>query len=427
MLNYEVMQFIEENDVKFIRLAFTDLFGQLKNIAILPDQLSQAFEEGVVFDATAIAGCEGLYDGDLLLKPDPDSLCMLPWRPQSGRVCRLLCELTTGDGQPAAADSRALLRQAAAQVKRAGLDVRIATDCEFYLLDLDERGHVTLTPHDEGGYMDVTPLDKCEDVRRDISLTLEQMNIRPESSHHERGRGQNEVAFHRAEPLSAADHYITFLHAVRSIAPRYGVHATFMPRPLSGEIGNGLHVSLSFYREGQNLFRMENGELGAEAQSAMAGVLRRLPELSLFLNPLPNSYDRMSGEDAFFRSLRWSFKRERGAMHIPLPQEHFARMQLSSPDPTMNVYLGFALLIHAALEGMAESLPLDSRWRDDANAGLKLPATLKEAVRLAENSAFAAELLPQAALQSYLARAKAMEKANEAAKTRLFREQLLRY
>lgn len=427
MLAYEVMQFIEENDVKFIRLAFTDLFGQLKNIAILPDQLSQAFEEGIMFDAMAVEGCRGLEDGDLLLRPDPDTLCILPWRPQSGRVCRLICELVGSDGIPVPTDSRALLRRTMRMAADAGLDVRIGTDCEFYLLDLDDRGQMTLTPHDEGGYLDVTPMDKCEDVRRDISLTLEQMNIRPESSHHERGRGQNEVDFHRAEPVSAADHYIAFVNAVRSIAPQYGVHATFMPKPLPGEIGNGLHVGISFYREGQNLFRMENGQLHPEAQSAMAGVLRRLPEITLFLNPLLNSYDRLNADDAFFRNLRWSFGREKSAMRVPLPQEHFARMQLSNPDPTMNVYLGFALLIQAALEGMGERLPLDDGLKESAAPCAQLPDDMADALRLAQGSDFVKTVLPPEIISSYLSRANAMLTADGAERARMLRQQLLRY
>ncbi|MDD3334694.1 MAG: glutamine synthetase family protein [Eubacteriales bacterium] len=423
MLAYEVLQFIEENDVKFIRLTFTDLFGQLKNIAILPDQLTQALEEGIAFDAMAVEGCRGITDGDLLLKPDADTLCMLPWRPQSGRVCRMICDLTTGDGMPVEADSRALLRKAVERAADKGLDVRIGTDCEFYLFNMDDRGQPTMEPHDNGGYLDVAPLDQCEDVRREICLMLEQMNMRPESSHHERGRGQNEVDFHRAEPLSAADHYVGFVHAVRSIAPRYGVHATFMPKPLAGEIGNGLHVGLSFYRGDVNLFRMENGSLSREARQAMAGVLRRLPEITLFLNPQPNSYDRLCGEDAFFRYLRWSFRRETSALWIPQPQEHFARMQLSSADPTMNVYLGFALLIHAALEGMAENLP------DEIGQGGEetLPLSMSQALRLARESEFVKAVLPASVRECYFTRAEKLADLSPDEKDRWLQKQLLRY
>lgn len=425
MLANEVMRFIEENDVKFIQLAFTDLFGQLKTIAILPDQLFQAFEEGVAFDPVALEGCGKDPGGDLLLKPDPDTLCVLPWRPQSGRVCRLICDLITSNGQPWQGDCRAVLRRAMAQAEAAGLEVRIGTDCEFYLFDLDERGQVTLQPHDEGGYLDVAPMDRCEDVRRDICLTLEQMNMRPESSHHERGRGQNEVDFHRAEPMAAADHYVAFIYAVRTVASRYGVHATFLPKPLMGEVGNGLHVSVSFYREDKNLFRMENGVLSPEARSAMAGVLRRLPEITLFLNQLPNSYERLSDSDGFFSHLRWSFQRETSALRVPLPQEHFARMQLSSPDPTMNVYLGFALLIRAALEGIGQRLALADGLEYGKGADRSLPLNMEQALTLAEGSDFVKAALPEAVTRRYFAHAREMMECKDKAK--LLREQMLRY
>ncbi len=407
MLDQEVLQFIEENDVKFIRLAFTDLFGQLKNIAILPGQLQGALERGVPIDATAVDGCEDARGGDLLLRPDPDTLCMLPWRPQSGRVCRLLCSLLSPDGQPHPADSRALLKAVTRRAAEAGLEVRIGTDCEFYLLDLDEHGRVTLEPHDEGGYMDVAPLDRCEDVRRDIVLTLEQMNIRPESSHHERGPGQNEVDFHRAEPVTAADHYVSFLHAVRSVSRRYGVHATFLPKPLPHAVGNGLHVKLALYRDGRNLLRMQQGELTPEARSLMAGVLRRLPEMTLFLDPLPNSYDRLSAPDAICR-VCWSMARDLSALRVPLLQDAFARMQLSSPDPTMNAYVGFALLIEAAMEGLRERLPLDDALRGAADTAPKLPQTMDDALTLARGSDFIARVLPAPMVRSYLSRAEAL-------------------
>lgn len=425
MLANEVVNFIEENDVKFIRLAFTDLLGQLRNIAILPGQLASALERGMPVDATAVPGCEAAPGGDLLLRPDPDTLCFLPWRPQSGRVCRLLCELTTPEGIPFRADSRAILRSAARRAADAGLEVRIGTDCEFYLLDLDERGRPTLEPHDRGGYMDVAPMDRCEDIRRDIVLTLEQMNIRPESSHHERGPGQNEVDFHRAEPLTAADHYVAFLHAVRSVSLRYGVHATFLPRPLAGEAGNGLHVKLAIYRQGRNLFRMEGGDLCPQAKSAMAGVLEHLTEITLFLNPLPNSYDRLSAPGAFDR-LCWSTQRDQSALRIPMPQDRFARMQLSSPDPTMNPYIGFALLIDSALEGMAANASLEP-FTVPRQQARRLPASMDDALALAQGSAFVRRVLPSGVPECFFARARALMEERSRDAGAQARAQLMRY
>ena len=425
MLANEVLSFIEENDVKFIRLAFTDLFGRLRNIAILPDQLAPALESGVAIDATAVPGCAAAPGGSLLLCPDPDTLCILPWRPQSGRVCRLLCDLVTPQGDSFFMDSRALLRTAARHAKEAGLEVRIGTDCEFYLLNLDDHGRPTLDPYDRGGYMDVAPMDRCEDIRRDIVLTLEQMNIRPESSHHERGPGQNEVDFHRAEPVTAADHYVAFLHAVRSVSQRYGVHATFLPRPLANEEGNGLHVKMAFYQDGRNLFRLENGHLEAMAQSAVAGVLRRLPEITLFLNPLPSSYDRLGAPGAFDR-LCWSMERDRSALRIPLPQSRFARMQLSSPDPTMNPYIGFALLIEAALEGIAENASLKP-YSVSPDQARRLPSSMDEALALADGSTFVRRILPGDAPECFFARARTLMERNRSDASELALAQLLRY
>lgn len=424
MLASEVLQFVEENDVKFIRLAFTDVFGQLKNIAILPGQLGTAFETGVAIDATAVDGYTHVSGGDLLLHPDPDSICILPWRPQSGRVCRLLCDLSTPDGQPFQPDSRAILKRATQRAANMGLQVRIGTDCEFYLFNLDEQGELTATPHDRGGYMDVAPLDRCEDVRRDIVLTLEQMNIRPESSHHERGPGQNEVDFHRAEPLAAADHYVAFMHAVRAVSSRYGVHATFMPKPLPSEVGNGLHVKLSFYRDERNLLRMEDDALGHEALCAIAGVLRRLPEITLFLNPLPNSYDRLSAPDAF-SSLCWATERGTSVLRVPLPQDRFARMQLSSPDPTMNVYIGFALLIHAALDGMEQGEP--AQPPATAPCSQSLPTTMQDALSLAQQSEFVRRVLPPAVRDAYLRRAQTLMAESARDADAQVRSQMLRF
>ena len=305
------------------------------------------------------------------------------------------------------------------------MEVRIGTDCEFYLLNLDDHGRPTLDPYDRGGYMDVAPMDRCEDIRRDIVLTLEQMNIRPESSHHERGPGQNEVDFHRAEPVTAADHYVAFLHAVRSVSQRYGVHATFLPRPLANEEGNGLHVKMAFYQDGRNLFRLENGHLEAMAQSAMAGVLRRLPEITLFLNPLPSSYDRLGAPGAFDR-LCWSMERDRSALRIPLPQSRFARMQLSSPDPTMNPYIGFALLIEAALEGIAENASLEP-YSVPPDQARRLPSSMDEALALADGSTFVRRILPGDAPECFFARARTLMERNRSDASELALAQLLRY
>ena len=426
MLAHEVLQFIEENDVKFIRLAFLDLFGRLKNVAIQPDLLAQAFETGVPFDATAIDGFASGTEGDLLIRPDPNTLCILPWRPQASRVCRLLCDVLTADGKPYAADPRAILRQATEAAERKGLTVRIGSECEFYFFEADEQGNITTRPQDQAGYLDVSPLDRGEDVRREISLTLASMNIQPESSHHERGPGQNEIDFHRADPMTSADHQVAFHNAVRTIAAHYGLRASFMPKPLTDEVGNAFHINLSFYRDRNNLFRMENGALTAEAASAMAGVLNRLPDMTLFLNPIPNSYDRLTDEDSPNR-VCWSTARGRSAVKLPLPQNRFARMQVASPDPTCNPYLAYALVIRAALEGIEnrEELP-PSAGRDWQNAPM-LPESLTEAIVAAGNSQFIARSLPREVTEAFLHGGERLLELDRQDKNKLFQTQFERF
>ena len=426
MLAQEVLGFMDENDVKFVRLAFLDLFGRLKNVAVQPDMLAQAFEMGIPFDATAVDGFTGAQDGDLLLRPDPNTLCILPWRPQASRVCRLLCDVLTPDGKPYDADPRGILKKTVVMAEELGLTVRIGSECEFYLFEADEQGRITARPHDRAGYLDVSPLDRGEDVRREISLTLASMNIQPESSHHERGPGQNEIDFHRADPLTSADHQVAFQNAVRTIASRYGLRASFMPKPLPDDYGNAFHVNLSLYRDRVNLFRMENGVLCKEARHALAGVLNRLPDITLFTNPLPNSYDRLTDDESPNR-VCWSHSRGRNALRVPLPQNRFARLQLASPDPTCNAYLLYSLLIMAALEGMQneEALP-DSVGRDWQSAP-NLPESLTEAIAVARASDFIARSLPASVVDAFVRGGEELLRLDRLDKTSLFQKQFERY
>ena len=426
MLAQEVMDFLEENDVKFVRLAFPDLFGKLKNIAIQPDLLEEAFEQGVPFEAAAVDGFQSSDDGSLLLRPDPDTLSILPWRPQAGRVCRLLCDVVRADGKPYENDTRGILRKAKEMANDRGFSIRMGAECEFYLFEADEQGHITKNPHDRGGYLDVAPLDRGEDVRREICLTLLSMNIRPELSHHERGPGQNEIDFHRADPVTGADHLVAFHNAVRTIASRYGLCASFMPKPLPDEYGNAFKVNFALFKERKNLFRMENGQLPPEAQAAMAGVLSRLKDMTLFLNPIPNSYDRLTDGETPNR-VCWSHQRLHNAVRVPLPQHRFAKMQIASVDCTTNAYLAYALLIFAALEGMerGEQLPAsaDKNWSDMP----VLPESLGEAIAAAKESEFIRRSLPEGVRSAFLIKAEEMLLKDRQDKTHLFEEQFERF
>lgn len=398
MTEQEVMDYAAENDVKFIRLAFVDLYGTLKNMAITPSELPRAFAGGFSFDPSAVKGFCDVAEGKLFLQPDPSTLCVLPWRPQTGRVVRMLCDCYTQDGEPFAGYSRTILRQQVEKAARLGYRFRLGTQYEFYLFENDERGNMTLIPQDQAGYMDVSPLDKGENIRREICLDLESMHILPESSHHEQGPGQNEIDFQRADPLSTADNALAFKGAVRAIAAQYGLSASFLPKPLAEESGNGLHVNLSMARDGEQLFEEHEGGLHPLAQHAMAGILRRTREMSLLLNPLPSSYQRLGTVEAPSR-ISWSRGDRTHVMRVPAVKPGHGCVELRSPDPACNPYLAFTVILAAALEGIAQETPLPPALTETG----QLPRDLGEAIVLAEQSDFLRETLPQAMLEKYLA------------------------
>lgn len=397
MTAQEVLDYVAENDVKFIRLAFVDMYGMMKNIAIMPSELPRAFDGGVSFDASAVKGFRDETDSELFLMPDPATLTVLPWRPQTGRVVRMLCDCHTPDGQPFADYSRTILRTQVEKARKLGYFFKLGTEYEFYLFKNDENGGMTLEPQDQAGYMDVSPLDKGENVRREICLNLEAMHIAPESSHHEQGPGQNEIDFHYAAPLAAADNALAFRTAVQTIAAQYGLSASFLPKPLAEESGNGLHVNLSIEAKGKNLFDAVEGKLAPDAQHAMAGILHRIREMSLFLNPIPSSYQRLGRCEAP-SAVSWSWGNRSQLIRIPAAIPGSGRMELRSPDPACNPYLAFALILAAAMEGITEVTPLQPALEETG----KLPHDLGEAIALAEKSEFLRETLPAGMLEKYL-------------------------
>ena len=244
----EVLQYVQEDDVKFIRLAFCDVFGKQKNISIMPDELLRAFEYGIAFDASAIAGFGDETYSDLLLHPDPQTLMLLPWRPEHGKVVRMFSSVSYPDGTPFACDTRSLLKRAIEDAKAAGYTFSFGAEQEFYLFTLDENGNPTKQPYDHAGYMDIAPDDRGENIRREICLTLEQMGIRPESSHHEEGPGQNEIDFRYSDALTAADNALTFQTIVKTVARSNGLYADFSAKPLEHAPGNGFHINMSVNR-----------------------------------------------------------------------------------------------------------------------------------------------------------------------------------
>lgn len=398
----EVVQFIEENDVKFIRLAFCDIFGNQKNIAIMPTELPRAFEQGIHFNAAALRGFLNVEASDLLLFPDPATLSILPWRPSQGRVVRFYCDIRYPDGTPFEGDGRHMLRLASSRARKLGYSVTMGTASEFYLFELDENGNPTVIPHDHGEYFDIAPLDKGENVRRQICLTLEEMGIQPESSHHEQGPGQHEIDFRYADAMEAADNFLTFKSVVKSMATASGLFASFLPKPLPDAPGSGLHISISISKDGQNLFQPQFSA-ALEGQSFVAGVLKRAAEITIFGNPLTNSYARL-GEFEAPKYITWSHQNRAPLITLPMTTLGApSRMKVRALDGCINPYIVFALLIHAGLDGIEQRLPLAPACDvnlftappEAVSRYQALPASLCEAIECAQNSRFIAQILPE--------------------------------
>ncbi|MCR5289095.1 MAG: glutamine synthetase family protein [Treponema sp.] len=394
----EVLQYIEENDVKFIKLFFTDVFGTVKSISIQPGELQKAFATGISFDASAIKGFLEADNSDLFIVPDPDTLCVLPWRPQMGRVVRFFCDIKNADGTPFIGDTRYLLRQTAEKAAQLGYEIDIGTECEFYLFQNDVNGNATSIPQDEAGYCDLAPLDKGENVRRDICLTLKQMNIEPEKSHHESGPGQHEIDFKYDSLMTAGDNLVTFKTVVSTIAVRNGLSASFDPVPVPDKPGNGLHINISLKKNGHNIF--DNPVLPDEAKYFIAGIMKYIREMTVFLNPKKDSYTRLGRFEAP-KYVTWSTHNRSQLIRIPSESGERKRLELRSPDASCNPYLGLALIINAGLVGIQNKLPLDKavdcnlyKASEAETKNLQqLPASFAEALELAKKSDFIASLL----------------------------------
>ncbi len=387
----EVLEFIQEEDVKFIRLAFFDLAGKQKNISIMPGELSRAFEHGIPFDASAIEGFEGPQKSELYLLPDPSTLAIIPWRPATGKVVRMFCTILTPDGTPYAKDSRTILQNACQRLKdECGIEMMVGTEVEFYLFKLDEKGEPTTETFDKAGYMDIAPEDHGENIRREICFTLEQMGITPEASHHEEGPGQNEIDFHYSDALTAADNVATFKWIVNTKAASNGLYADFSPKPIAGEAGNGMHINIS-YRPVAGKADAGNENL---LPNILGGILNHIGEITYFLNPVENSYNRLGASKAP-EYISWGKENRSTLIRVP-SSKNAKRLELRSPDPLCNTYLALTLIINAAIEGIKNKIEppaaTEENLFDEAIAKqttlTALPKSLTEAKRLALNSEF---------------------------------------
>lgn len=393
----EALAYLRENDVKFVKCAFCDAAGKLRNISVLASRAEELFLHGVRFDASFVSGFAAPDLPDLWLLPDPSTMTVLPWRPTEGRVVRVFCEIVDGSGTPVPFDCRRILAGAARAARDAGVFIRMGAMCEFYLFRIDEFGNPTRIPADHAGFMDVFPADGCENVRRDIDLTLEQMGIMPESSHHECGPGQNEIDFAAGDPLTAADQLVLFCNVVASVAAKYGLSADFSPLPIPDEAGNGLHIAFSV----RPLLPGAGSEgLDSCNRAFMAGIMEHIREITAFLNPVSQSYHRF-GKYKAPRRIGYSECNRDQLIKLHRPaSEGIPDFTVTSPDPTANPYLAFALLIYAGLDGIRRGLSLDpalevaSGGADPCPPELLLPNTLREAEQLMRESKFVKNILP---------------------------------
>ena len=406
IIKNDIKNYVKENDIKFIRLAFCDVFGNLKNLSIMAEQLESAFSRGVPFDVSSLQGFLNEND-DLYLFPDASTIALLPWRPQQGRVVRFFCDIKRINGEEFE-DGRFLLKKAVKKAEEMGLSLRFSTSCEFYLFKKDEDGLPTLIPFDNGGYLDMAPADRGENIRREICLTLEEMGIRPITSHHEHGPGQNEIEFERSSALECADNITTFKTVVSTVADRNGLFASFMPKPLSDYSGNAMPININLYENGKNLF--DKGNFDGKAKSFIAGILSRISDITLFLNSHETSYQRF-GTFKAPKYISWSTKNLFQLLRLSWDQGDGSKAQLRSPDVLCNPYLSLALLINAGIEGIEKGeelpAPVDVRITQayaKASGIKELPINIREAAELAENSDFVKKVLPERLIEAFTAR-----------------------
>ena len=414
----EIMRLVEEEDVEFIRLQFTDIFGSLKNMAVTASQLEKALDGRFMFDGSAIEGFSSIEDSDLYLRPDPDTLEIFPWRPQQGKVARLICDITRPDGTPFEGDSRYILKQALAEAAAMGYTFQVGPECEFFLFHMDDEARPTTISHEQAGYFDVSPLDLGENARRDMVLTLEEMGFVVESSHHEASPAQHEIDFEAAEALTAADNIQTFKLAVKTIAKRHGLYATFMPKPRVGINGSGMHINMALLKDGKNIFQDtedENG-LSREAYSFIGGILEHIRAITAITNPLINSYKRLVPGYEAPTYIAWSRASRSPLIRVPSPRGEETRIELRSPDPAANPYLALAVCLRAGLDGIREGTVPPKSVDGDIFAmteeerrrmGIRrLPATLTEAIEELEKDALIRNTLGEHAADKYIAEKK---------------------
>jgi glutamine synthetase len=388
----DIVSMVGEDDIKFIRMQFTDIFGQLKNVAITASQIEKAVNNQIMIDGSSIEGFVRIQESDQYLYPDLDSFAILPWRPQYGKVARLICDVYNPDGTPFVGDPRYVLRRVLNRANDMGYSFNVGPECEFFLFQTDESGNAITKTDDEAGYFDLGPLDRGEGTRREICMSLEDMGFEIEASHHEVAAGQHEIDFKYAEALKAADNIMTFKLAVKTLAQKNGQHATFMPKPIYGINGSGMHTNMSLFRDGKNVFYDENGKKGLsrEAYSFIAGLLMHVRSMCAITNPLVNSYKRLVPGYEAPCYLAWSASNRSALIRIPAARGQSTRVELRNPDPACNPYLTLAVCLAAGLDGIEKGLTPPAEVTEnifkmgaearEKNGITSLPGSLEEAI-----------------------------------------------
>ena len=403
----EILQMVEEEDVEFIRLQFTDMFGAIKNIAVTARELPRALNNQCIINAEQIAGMDPEKGSDLYLRPIPDTFAILPWRPQQGKVARMICDLYCPDGTPYKNSPRYILEHVAKEAEQEGYTCYIDPECEFFLFHTDDNGNPTTVTHEKAGYLDMSPLDLGENARRDMVLTLEDMGMEVESSHHEAAPAQHEIDFSYGEVRDIADCIMTFKMAVRIVAKRHGLHATFMPKPKTEANGSGMHIQFSLIKNGENVFECADrpGELSEEAYYFIGGLLAHSKEMALITNPLVNSYKRLvPGYDAP-TELTWTENNQNSLVRIPVTRGEGIRVELRSPDASANPYVVLAVCLAAGLDGIKNKITptKSSNLAAQDQQAEHLPETLKEAIDYFGSSSWVKEVLGEEFCRQYVA------------------------
>lgn len=410
----DIFRLVEEEDVEFVRLQFTDIFGTLKNVAITSSQLEKALNNECMFDGSSIEGFVRIEESDMYLHPDLETFCIFPWRPQQGKVARIICDVYCADGTPFQGDPRYILKQQIEKAAELGYTFNVGPECEFFLFHQDENGQPTTITHEKAGYFDLGPVDLGENARRDMVLTLEDMGFEIEASHHEVAPAQHEIDFKYDEAMATADNIMTFKLAVKTIAKRHGLFASFMPKPKYGVNGSGMHINMSLSKEGHNIFDDPDDALGLsqEARYFIGGLIRHMKGISVIMNPLVNSYKRLVPGYEAPCYIAWSATNRSPLIRIPASRGEGTRVELRNPDPSANPYLALAVCLAAGIDGIKNKIEPPEEVRENVYELSEaeklekniesLPADLHAAVEELKKDIFVQEVLGRHITEKYV-------------------------